>query len=120
MYVTALSEQHKEFQGRIMRIQRTHDAMSTGIVFRLGPDGVIRPEARSPRRSFPVLRVMLIVLAMLFFVKAFTFQFLGAETYQQRWSELAEGHTLEKIGAIVMTPDRGTRWLAGKLERVRS
>lgn len=118
MPTTILSDQHRDFQDRIRRIEKAHAKMAHGVVFKLGSDGVIRPEGQKQKRSFVALRAMLIVLVVFFLLKGVMLRSMGEPAYGGRLALLEAGTALEKAGAVVMAPDAATVWLAGTLGRL--
>lgn len=109
--------QEQEFDRRIRRLLRKHDKLSHGVVHRVGPDGLITAHPRR-RLPLPPLRAILMIMAFGFIFKAYLLFALGAATYEERLSTLEAGNAFEQVGAIVMTPDLASVWIAGQMTRV--
>lgn len=108
------ASQHSEFDRRMRRITRRHTQLSRGYVTSVNDDGLV---VAKPKRKFSrgTLRGIAIVVVMLMLFKAVLFSQLGASTYNERIIALNEGSVFEKAGAVLMSADPITVWLAGKI-----
>lgn len=105
----------KDFYGRVARIERDHargfghEAKGT-----LGRAAHFRPR----RRSLPVLRGSVFVMATLIGLKATIYEGLGEDTYLSRLANLKQGTAIERVAALVMAPDPVTAWLADAWQQI--
>jgi hypothetical protein len=106
--------QEQEFDRRIRRLMRKHDKLSHGVVHRVGPDGLITAHPRR-RLPLPPLRTILMIVAVGFLFKAYLLFALGTATYDERLAKLEAGNAFEQIGAVVMTPDPASVWIAAQM-----
>ncbi|MEM6386224.1 MAG: hypothetical protein AAF718_08320 [Pseudomonadota bacterium] len=108
------ASQHSEFDRRMRRITRRHTQLSRGYVTSVNDDGLV---VAKPKRKFSrgTLRGIAIVVVMLMLFKAVLFSQLGASAYGERINALNEGSFFEKAGAVFMSADPITVWLAGKI-----
>jgi hypothetical protein len=97
------------FEQRVRRLAHKHRRMSTGIVHRMGSDGLVTAHARFP------LRGLLVLFGAAFLFKAFLFAALGGSIYQERVALLQSGSIVEQGGAWVMQADPATIWFAAQL-----
>ncbi len=102
------------FEQRVRRLAHKHRRMSTGIVHRMGSDGLVTAHARRRMPSFP-LRGLLVLFGAAFLFKAFLFAALGGSIYQERVALLQSGSIVEQGGAWVMQADPATVWFAAQL-----
>lgn len=109
--------QEQEFDRRIRRLLRKHDRLAQGVVHRVGPDGLITAHPRR-RMPLPPLRAIVMILAAAFVFKAYLLYALGAATYDERLAVLETGNLFEQAGAVVMTPDPATEWMAAQMTRI--
>jgi hypothetical protein len=97
------------FDDRLNRITEKHGLLAAGMTYRIGSDGLIRPEpVRRLTVRFP-LKPLVYLVAMGFAFKLMLFVGLGEETYVARLELLQQGSTVEQIAARVMQPDAATR-----------
>ncbi|CAA9408832.1 MAG: hypothetical protein AVDCRST_MAG15-1465 [uncultured Rubellimicrobium sp.] len=107
------------FDDRLNRVSRKHRNLTSGMVYRLGPDGLIsaEPDRRATVR-FP-LRPLLFIAGVAFVFKVVLFVGLGEGTYMARLSHLQEGRVVERAAAWAMQPDPATRALADLVKQLR-
>lgn len=98
------ASQFDEFDRRMRRISRRHTQLSKGYVTSVNGDGLV---VAKPRRkgSRSTLRGLAIVVLVMFAFKGFLHSQLGAENYNQRVANLAEGSVFEQVGSWVMSAD---------------
>ena len=108
------ASQFDEFDRRMRRISRRHSKLSHGYVTQVSHDGLVvaKPQRRSARGT---LRGVAIVILVMMAFKAFLHAQLGPEAYQARVDGLAAGSAFEKAGAVAMTADPVTEWLAAQI-----
>lgn len=109
--------QEQDFDRRIRRLIRKHDRLQSGVVHRVGPDGLITAHPRR-RLPLPPLRAIVMILAAGFLFKAYLLYALGTATYEERLATLQSGNVFEKAGAVVMQPDPASTWIAGQLSEL--
>lgn len=108
-----------QFDQRLRRLTRKHSRMArSGIVHRMGPDGLVLPYPRRRMPAFP-LRGVAILIAAAFIFKAFLYASLGGTTYDERVARLNQGSVIEQGGAWVMQADPATIWIAGQINALR-
>jgi len=92
------------FEERIRKILQLHERLRYGTVSKIQNDGLVvqRPKLYNPK--FPVLGLLVLVVAGVFF-KAYIYAGLGAAEYDQRIEKLAEGSIFERLGAWIMQAD---------------
>lgn len=113
-----MAESQLQFDRRVRKLERKHAALRRGCEAMIRPDGlvVMRPRRQGPRVS---LRGLGIFLAALVATKAFLLFSVGDATYQERLDRLSSGTPVERIGAVVMTPDPASVWLSGRLHQLK-
>jgi len=99
------------FEKRLRNVVRNHQRLNTGAVHSMRDDGLIvaRPRVYNPK--FPLRGLILLVVTAVLF-KAYIYANLGAERFNERVSQLAEGSTIEKVGSWVMQADTVTITIA--------
>jgi hypothetical protein len=105
---------HVEFNKRLRKIGRKHQAMERGYTTKLRSDGLIVAQPVRPRMQVPVKGIALLLIAFFGF-KGFLLATLGPTTYDDRLANLRDGTYVEKVGAWAMQPDGATRFIAGHL-----
>ncbi len=106
-----------QFERRIDRLTKKHQAMARGYSARMRSDGLIEIKPRRAHLRFSPRGLFLFIAAFVVF-KAFLLANLGADTYDQRVSRLQEGTAVEKAGAFVMQIDPLSQFVAGHMGRV--
>ncbi|WP_278921367.1 hypothetical protein [Pseudophaeobacter profundi] len=109
-----MTVQHKEFHGRVARLQTKHAAFSRGYTARVQSDGLIIVEPRR-LRSRVSGRVFLLILTGFLIFKAFLMAAVGFASYDERVNKLASGTMIEKLGAVLMQADPVSTWGAQKM-----
>lgn len=110
-----MTSQHAEFENRLSRLIRKHQAMTHGYITTMQPDGLIVAKPR--RASSPISgRSVLIFLAAFLLFKAVLMASLGHAAYDDRVARLQEGSVVEKVGAFAMQGDPLTSLVADKVE----
>jgi hypothetical protein len=101
----------RDFNKRLKRIDRIHKAggafEASGAIGRAFYTSMARPR----RRSASWLKPLAIVLAGVLLFKIAVYGQLGAATYDARIALLADGSSLDKVGAWMMTVDPVTQKL---------
>lgn len=103
-----------QFDRRVQRLEKKHQAMSRGYTARMRKDGLI---VLKPRRARPGISLRSVVLfAVAFFVfKGFLLANLGPESYGERINRLNSGTPVEVAGAWIMQPDPVTVFVADQM-----
>lgn len=103
----------KDFYERVGRLNKAH---AKGYGFE-GVGVLGRSHYRvAPRKSllrflFPVVFLLMAGIAL----KGTVHYFVGAQTYGDRVAELQNGAGFDKLGAVIMAPDRLTLWVSATL-----
>lgn len=113
----AVPQQNVPFDKRLKRINRRHDRMAKGAVRVVQPDGLIVTRPRMYRPRFP-LKSIVALLLMGFLFKGFMLANLGADAYDARLANLAQGTMMERAGAWAMQLDPVTVAIAGQISRI--
>lgn len=107
----------RDFYGRIYRIQKRHRRgggfEATGT---LGRSYFVAP----PTRSINIIRPLIMVAISVTMIKVLMLAAIGPADYATRIAGLEAGSTIDRIGAVVMTVDPVTGFLAGKISDLRS
>ncbi|MCV2888294.1 hypothetical protein [Ruegeria aquimaris] len=93
-----------DFDHRVRRLTKKHEAMTRGYYGRIRKDGLIEMKPRRGGIKLP-LRALLLLVAGIFVFKGFLLASLGSDTYGYRVEKLAGGTAVEQAGAWVMQPD---------------
>lgn len=99
-----MSEFIRDFNERVRRIDGKHARLKSGYVGKVRPDGLIIFKPPRRRVAIPLHGLAYLFLGFVFF-KAVVLAHLGAITYEERVSQLSEGHLIEQVGAAIMWPD---------------
>ena len=110
----------QNFDARMRRIMRHHEALSRGYVTTVTKDGLIvaRP-TRRVARWLPV-RPLLVLLVAAFAFKVMLYSFLGPEDYAAQVAGLAVGTPLEQVATYILHADQATVWLAEQIAVLRN
>ncbi|MCU9838424.1 hypothetical protein OEZ49_11650 [Ruegeria sp. WL0004] len=103
-----------DFDHRVRRLTKKHEAMSRGYYGRVRKDGLIEMKPRRSGIKLPV-RALLLIVASIFIFKGFLLASLGSDTYGYRVERLAGGTAVEQAGAWVMKPDPLSVFLAEQI-----
>jgi flagellar basal body-associated protein FliL len=107
----------RDFYGRIYRIQKRHRRgggfEATGT---LGRSYFVAP----PSRSINIVRPLIMVAIAVTVVKVLMLAAVGPADYASRIAALESGSTIDRVGAVVMTVDPVTGFLAGKISDLRN
>jgi hypothetical protein len=99
----------EDFYGRIARLERAHSrGLGHEATGALGRSAFFRPA----RRRMPILRGSLFVLATVIGLKTTLYAGMPQSVYLSRLAALKQGTAIERVGAVLMTPDPVTGWLA--------
>lgn len=107
----------RDFYGRIYRIQKRHRRgggfEATGTLGR----AYFVPQ---PSRSFHIVRPIVLVIIAVTFVKVLILSVVGPADYASRIAGLQSGSTIDRVGAVVMSVDPVTGFLAEKIAVLRT
>lgn len=103
-----------QFDRRVERLTKKHQAMSRGYSARMRPDGLIVVKPKRMRLAISP-RGLFMFIGAFFLFKAFVLANLGAPTYQERVDSLSAGTPVEQAGAWVMQIDPASEFIASKL-----
>ena len=107
----------RDFYGRIYRIQKRHRRgggfEATGTLSRAY---FVPP----PSRSFHIVRPLVMVVIAVTVVKVLMLSVVGPADYANRIAGLQAGGTIDRVGAVVMSVDPVTGFLAEKISDLRS
>lgn len=92
---------HAQFDQRVSRLAKKHEAISRGYTARMRSDGLIEVKPRRARLAVSP-RAILVFAAGFFLFKAFLLAALGPESYASRLEQLENGTSVERAGAWVM------------------
>lgn len=109
-----MADAFNEFDERLRRIDRKRKRLRRGYVTVVGRDGLIVTRPRRMRRSVPARGIAILVVGFLGF-KALLMAHLGFGVYLDRVEDLAKGGMVEQGGALLMTPDPVSQFLAIQL-----
>lgn len=104
--------QSTTFDDRLSRIQTKHRRLSMGVIYRVGPDGLLIPVARrriAPR--FP-LKALLLLAVLGYVFKISLFLGLGEDAYAARLDLLRGSGQAGEAAAWALQPDAATRTAA--------
>jgi len=105
---------HIQFNKRLRKIGRKHEAMERGYTTQLRADGLIVAQPRRARVQVPVKGIALTVAAFFGF-KAFLLATLGPASYDARLVDLRSGTFVEQAGAWAMQADSASMFMAKHL-----
>jgi hypothetical protein len=109
-----MSDQFREFDTRLKRIDRRHRKIAQGYAATVGRDGLLVAVPRRRRLRVPFAGIALVAVGIIAF-KGLVLAQLGAAGYETRVANLATGSQIEQAGAWVMQADPMTVWVAGKI-----
>ena len=101
--------QSTTFDDRLSRIQTKHRRLSVGVIYRVGPDGLLIPVPRrriAPR--FP-LKALLLLAVMGYAFKVALFLGLGEGAYAARLELLRDAGPAGEAAAWALQPDAVTQ-----------
>ncbi len=105
----------KDFYERVGRLKQAH---AKGYAFE-GVGVLGRSYYRKPQRKnrLKLLVPVMFVLMAGFGLKGSIHYFVGAQTYENRVSELQGGKGFDKLGAVLMAPDSLTLWVSNTIRK---
>lgn len=105
----------RNFDRRQREVTARHRKLAQGYVTKLNRNGTIE---HRPIRRMPAFSVRIALLAVLGFCvfKAFLLASLGIEDYALRIGHLANGTTVERVGAWLMGADPASATLAALIQ----
>lgn len=103
-----------EFDRRVRKLDRKHNAMSQGFVTRMRKDGLIVVQPKRKGFRFPVKQVVFLLAAVILF-KAFLLANLGPDVYNIRLAKMQDGTIVEQVGAAFMQIDPASEYLASQI-----
>lgn len=107
-----------DFQGRIGRIDRVHDR--GGGSEAPGTLGMTYYNAHRHRRRFPRWPLTIVVmLAILFLLKAMLHVTIGPSAYDYKVASLRNGTGLDRAGALLLQADPVTLLLADRIRWIK-
>ena len=112
-----LGDEKNQFKKRLRKLERQNRAMERGFTTQLRADGllVVKPKRRGGVIS---LRSVLFFLAAFVLFKGLSLVHVGQVTYDANAAELAEGTTVERMGAMVMQSDPASEFVAHHLRTI--
>jgi uncharacterized membrane protein YhaH (DUF805 family) len=106
------------FQGRIGRIEKVHDR--GGGSEAPGTLGMTYYNARRRRRRFPRWPLtILVMLAILFLLKAMLHVSIGSSAYDYKVAALRNGTGLDRTGALLLQADPVTLLIADRIRWIK-
>lgn len=112
-----MSDQYREFDTRLKRIDRRHRKMAQGYVSAVNHDGLLVAVPRRRRLRVPFAGIALVAVGIIVF-KGVVHSQIGAADYETRVAGLATGSTLEQGAAWVMQADPLTLWVSESVSAV--
>lgn len=109
-----MSDQYREFDSRLKRIDRRHRKMAQGYVASMNRDGLLVAVPRRRRMRVPFAGLALVAVGIIAF-KGFMHAQLGDTAYEARVAGLAAGSAVEKAAGWVMQADPVTLWVSEKV-----
>ena len=113
-----MAREQNPFDNRILQIKRKHGKLSHGYALRLDKNNVLVPRPRAVRLAFP-WKALCIVAVVALGLKAYLMTALDAQTYASKVDALAQGHTVEQVGAWMMQPDPASGAVARVMRMMR-
>lgn len=111
-----MSDGRVEFENRVDRLWRRHEALSRGCRAILRPDGLIVLKPRRFAFKLPIPGFVLL-MGMLMAFKGFMLASLGEAGYGARLTTLDAGTVFDRMGALVMGLDPVSKVLGDMLAR---
>ncbi len=112
-----MSDQFREFDSRLKRIDRRHRKIAQGYTAAVGRDGLLVAVPRRRRLRVPFAGIALVAVGIILF-KGFVHAQLGAAGYDTRVANLSAGSSVEKAAGWVMQADPLTLWVSQKVAAV--
>lgn len=109
-----MADAFNEFDQRLRRIDRKRSRIKRGYVTVVDRDGLIVTKPRRRRPSFPWKGISILIFGFIGF-KALLMAHLGFGVYHDRVETLSEGSMVEVAGAVVMTADPVSTYVAIQL-----
>ena len=107
-------EDHLQFDRRVAKLTRKHQAMSRGYTHRLRADGLIEVKPRRARPGVSLRAIAMFVFGFFVF-KGFLLAHLGPAAYEERLAKLNEGTVVEQGGAALMAIEPVSEFIASKI-----
>ena len=109
---------HQDFQGRIGRIERVHN--QGGGFESPGTLGMSYYSAHRRRRRLPRWPLtILVMLVILFMLKAMLHVVIGPSAYDAKVASLRAGSDLDRVGATLLQSDPVTLLIAEKIRWIK-
>lgn len=103
----------KDFYERVARLNKAHAAgygfEAVGVLGRSHYRQA--PRKNRIKFAFPVVFLLMAGVGL----KGTVHYFVGAQTYEDRVADLQNGAGFDKLGAVIMAPDRLTLWVSATL-----
>lgn len=106
-----MSGGHKSFDERVQLLERARSRAPRGRIQVAGPDGLVFAKKRRATPAVSVRGAFYMVFGFILFKSIAMAQF-GPGGYDQRVDDLKQGTMIEKVGAVLMQPDRISAGLA--------
>lgn len=105
------------FRKRLRRLERQHTALSRGYETHIRSDGllIVKPKRQIPHVSSAAIFTF---LALFMLLKAVLLAQVGHDDYANRVALLQVGTPVERVGAVVMSIDPVTSYLAGIIKPI--
>ncbi|MDP5218698.1 hypothetical protein Q5Y75_15830 [Ruegeria sp. 2205SS24-7] len=105
---------HMDFDRRVARLNKKHQAMARGYTARMRPDGLVVVKPRRMRLAISP-RSLFLFIGAFFLFKGFILANLGTATYEERLDRLWNGTGVEIAGAFVMQVDPVSQLIANQI-----
>lgn len=112
-----MSNQYKEFDSRLKRIDRHHRKIAQGYTATMNRDGLLVAVPRRRRLKVPFAGIALLAVVVIAF-KGVVHAQLGEAAYEARVETLSAGSQVEKFAGWVMQADPLTLWVSEKAAAV--
>ncbi|MEX0285025.1 MAG: hypothetical protein AB3N23_10475 [Paracoccaceae bacterium] len=99
-----MSDHNVDFDRRVRKLNRKHDAIARGYTTKIRKDGLIVVKPQRARIKLPMNLILGLVAGLVLF-KAVLMGSMGAASYDARVAKLSGGTPVEQAGAFVMQAD---------------
>lgn len=95
----------RDFDKRANSVRKNHARLARGYVTKINKNGILEHRPRRGGLVAKPLRVLVLLAVALLVFKGFLLAELGVESYTQHLSDLSNGTTAERMGAVLMSID---------------